>query len=652
MSLQSINVVRPDEIKALVEQVNAARDPKLSALDDAEKVGHSPLGMKCATRNLYSDADSGWTNKYPYYLEEPAENTETSQYALLIRYEKSNDGRRKLKMHSIVIQSPLLKKALGSVLLGYPGVTAELDRLEFEAPFEPFVHRWQRLEDVKLQEDDLETKEHLDLFWEILEAEIGETIKTSKNLVAHGVITYSHLWTIFEPGSLIFTKTDGHERVIKLKVGRYGYGGQSFCVCYQYVDWDGENFGTVEKFLEIAKYPGTGAITALVAYPILYHPNREDVEQRCIARGVIFESLKGFQYRSYKGIGISEVNSYKTVKYHIDGRIIIDTSAFNLFNPNIDIAVTYLTDDKMYVPANLDLRPVENQTSLSTNHLLITTPFVRGYALKEKKWLRFWIEKVLAITWNDQAFASLVLPSNTKDLLLAFAESQVKRDQIFDDVIRGKGKGTIMLLSGPPGVGKTLTAESVAEKIRVPLYMMSAGELGTSHTEVEAALVNVLNMTTKWRAVLLIDEADVFLEQRSPSGNLDRNKLVSIFLRLLEYYEGFLFLTSNRVEHIDPAFESRIHLSLQYDELSATSRRQVWETFLYQGDKASDGGRFSEAQMATLLKIPLNGRQIKNIIKTAQLLATSKDVPLGFEHVQLVTNLRAANACIPLAMSK
>ena len=57
--------------------------------------------------------------------------------------------------------------------------------------------------------------------------------------------------------------------------------------------------------------------------------------------------------------------------------------------------------------------------------------------------------------------------------------------QCFDDFIQGKGRGIIKLSSSPPGVGKTLIAESVAETIRVPLYIMSAGDLGTDPSSVE-----------------------------------------------------------------------------------------------------------------------------------------------------------------------
>jgi AAA+ superfamily predicted ATPase len=209
----------------------------------------------------------------------------------------------------------------------------------------------------------------------------------------------------------------------------------------------------------------------------------------------------------------------------------------------------------------------------------------------------------------------------------------------FDDVVRGKGRGIILQLSGPPGVGKTLTAESVAEVMKVPLYAMSAGDLGTHADAVEHSLKNILRMVPKWGAVLLLDEADVFMETRS-STDLERNELVSIFLRMLEYYEGILFLTTNRAEQIDPAFESRIHLSLNYKELDSTSRRHVWRQFL---GRSPNTTAFSDEQLDQLAVPQLNGRQIKNTIKTASLLAWSQQKELGFQHIQVVLKLRNIN---------
>lgn len=163
--------------------------------------------------------------------------------------------------------------------------------------------------------------------------------------------------------------------------------------------------------------------------------------------------------------------------------------------------------------------------------------------------------------------------------------------------------------------------------------MMSAGDLGLSSSQVESSLSNVLEMATKWNAILLLDEADVFLEQRS-SNDLERNKLVSIFLRILEYYEGILFLTTNRVDNIDAAFQSRIHISMQYNELSTSSRRHVWVNFLSHGGKAKHG--FCDEELDKLAGYKMNGREIKNILKTAQLLASKKNEGLGYTHVASV----------------
>jgi SpoVK/Ycf46/Vps4 family AAA+-type ATPase len=252
--------------------------------------------------------------------------------------------------------------------------------------------------------------------------------------------------------------------------------------------------------------------------------------------------------------------------------------------------------------------------------------------LKTKKWLWFFVKSIVDIEWSDGAFESLVLPEDQKELILSFAESQMKNKDSFDDVIAGKGRGIILLLSGPPGVGKTLTAESVAETMHVPLYMMSAGDLGLEPSSIESALQNIMEMVAKWNAVLLLDEADVFLEARS-THELERNKMVSIFLRMLEYYEGILFLTTNRINNIDDAFHSRIHVTMKYPDLNASSRRHIWVNFLKASVKKND---VSDRELDKLADIKLNGRQIKNVLKTAGLLAARKDIPLRYEHINTV----------------
>jgi SpoVK/Ycf46/Vps4 family AAA+-type ATPase len=205
---------------------------------------------------------------------------------------------------------------------------------------------------------------------------------------------------------------------------------------------------------------------------------------------------------------------------------------------------------------------------LTPHHQLLARSRTRGYSPKLKKWLDFFVDEVTEIEWNTNAFDQLALPGDQKELILAFSESQLK-GSAFDDVISGKGKGIICLLSGPPGVGKTLTAEAVAENLRVPLHTLSSGDLGCQPGKIENELSQTLKLVARWNAILLLDECDIFLEKRSVY-NLERNTIVSIFLRVLEYYEGILFMTTNRINDSDVAVHSRIHVSLEYLSLRAT----------------------------------------------------------------------------------
>ena len=179
-----------------------------------------------------------------------------------------------------------------------------------------------------------------------------------------------------------------------------------------------------------------------------------------------------------------------------------------------------------------------------------------------------------------------------------------------------------------------MTAESVAEYMRAPLFCMSAGDLGINPDQVESKLTNILEMIAKWKAVLLLDECDVFLEARS-THDLERNKLVSIFLRTLEYYEGLLFLTTNRVDNIDAAFQSRIHISMAYPDLNAESRRVIWVNFLKSlGEDVLNN--FDDKDLDELGTVELNGRQIKNVLKSASLLAARKKDTLARKYVDIV----------------
>lgn len=258
----------------------------------------------------------------------------------------------------------------------------------------------------------------------------------------------------------------------------------------------------------------------------------------------------------------------------------------------------------------------EKEREFTEEELLIASPVVLGFAFSEKLWLEFTISGISDIEWDVEAFDSLVLPGNQKSIVKALVESHTfHAAENIDDVIQGKGKGLVAVLHGPPGTGKTLTAEGIAELLRRPLYMVSAGELGTDSRTLEGELNKILDIAHSWGAVLLLDEADIFLEKRT-IHDIHRNALVSIFLRLLEYFQGILFLTTNRVETFDDAFQSRIHVALRYGDLTAKAKRSIWKMFL-ERVRAIDGVRistFSEDDYDMLSRHILNGRQVCSLL--------------------------------------
>lgn len=467
------------------------------AINGDGECSNAKPGMITDVKNLYQSKPDNrgkttWVDKYPNDLEEAAENAETARYALLVRNVKCYDGRKKLQIDSVIVQSPLLKTVLGTVLKDYPGITTTLDRLTFKAPFQPFVHRWSKLVEALEAESDLETKTHLELFHRVLEAELRDDLKARDDFILNGVITYHTIWMIFEPGTVVFSVKDGQPCAVKFNNGNYQQTrcGNCYALGCQMVDWDGENFGLGNEQFSVWEFEGTMKITKLSAYPLEYHPNLNKVKDELCARGDQFEKLSGYHYKQYEGIAIGQ-GPWGPIKYNVDSRTIIDTYAWNRFNPNRQVSLSTLAkpirraavsidsnddgdeddedydeeyDDEYSEPYDSDVECGEGEKSslksLTKDQLLLCSASLKGYSLKNKKWLTFSIGSVKDIKYNDGAFDSLVLPEDHKELILALTESQVANKETFDDVIQGKGKGMIMLLSGPPGVGKTLTAES------------------------------------------------------------------------------------------------------------------------------------------------------------------------------------------------
>jgi hypothetical protein len=248
-------------------------------------------------------------------------------------------------------------------------------------------------------------------------------------------------------------------------------------------------------------------------------------------------------------------------------------------------------------------------------------PLVRVFSLDTKGYVYADVDDLEPYEYDATAIDRLFLPGRMKDVLAQLFATPT--EQLFGDVVRGKHGGIVILASGNPGVGKTLTAEIYAEIARRPLYVLEFGELGTTVEAIEQHLQQVFARVVRWHAVLQFDECEIFLSQRGE--DLERSAIVGIFLRMLDYYEGLLFLTTNRPETLDYAIRSRVMLRLEYPDLDHAARAGIWRTmFTAAGLRLTGGGTFAD-----LAEANINGRQIRNLVRLARILHPAGEVTVA-----------------------
>jgi AAA+ superfamily predicted ATPase len=172
-------------------------------------------------------------------------------------------------------------------------------------------------------------------------------------------------------------------------------------------------------------------------------------------------------------------------------------------------------------------------------------------------------------------------------------------------------------------LGKTLSAEIYSEAIKKPLYRVHSGQLGIDAVSVETNLETILNRAQRWDAVLLIDEADVFVRQRG--NDIQHNAVVASFLRTLEYFSGLLFLTTNRAGDIDDAILSRCIAVIHYEYPSKEDARKIWNVLAKQFELTIEPEVIEE--LLEMFK-KVSGRDVKELLKLTSKFARHKNVKL------------------------
>ncbi|KAM0236194.1 hypothetical protein ACHAPO_005419 [Fusarium lateritium] len=540
-------------------------------------------------------------------------------------------------------------------------------------------------------------RKHLKVLIKYLDHDYERTKESLYPMLESGLITFDLLWALWKPNTLAYTTTYGstqEPRVFKVEMAQLHRSimkGEFYYVDGKYFEFDGKRFGYGNMAVEMEEFQGAKKITSLSCYPLQYHQKEEKLRRDLIERGKKFVSLSGVHYKSYQGIAFLKRKKGQVMKFNIQpSRVMIDPTIFRRINPNYSVSTVkpkdpdILSDEedsdsdsdnccgcsdsedgekvkwftKVYKGSDGEVRMVKFPRSeiedepeaeldklpskkddgedesegsgkddekkdvpeFTDEEYLIASPVVLGFAFSEKQWLELAVSGASDIKWNEKAWDSLVLENGTKDLIKALVKSRkYHAANTIDDVIQGKGKGLVTVLHGPPGTGKTLTAEGIGELLQCPLYMASAGELGTDPRFLEAELQKILDICHAWGAILLLDEADVFLEKRN-MHDIHRNALT-----------------------FDEAFQSRIHIALRYDNLDSKAKRTIFKMFL---DRVQKLGKLkveplTEEDLTALSKQDLNGREIKNVVGSAQDLAVNKGEALSIRHIKQVLDVHA-----------
>ncbi|OCH86747.1 P-loop containing nucleoside triphosphate hydrolase protein [Obba rivulosa] len=596
----------------------------------------------------------------------------------------------------IVVKSPYLRKACKEVMQHLTGISWTAEPLEIKPEhFITFLPRFKEYQKTLSGKRDRTEEENyvlstVGVLIDYIHKDYAATLARLASLTSKGEISYDLLYALLVPRMILVTEcpTTGEPRAVQLisatkAVSYYDLVCESVDAADPGLSTSNPNdgwgappdldmqadvverpFGRVQHRILLFPFADAVEISSLEAFPMQYHPAAAELKETLLRRGRKWLSLRGVHHMQYHAIATQSVSNNapgltgvgkKMIRYDVNSRVMVDRANFRRLNPMYSLPVIIAEPKNNALPNNYDdncpspmmspptqlnrhiptmrSKPLPQQsaeTELTEEELMLVSPIVYGFSFADKMWFELSVEKVQPIAWNDEAFANLVLPPGRKALLQSLVEAH-HTDLGFDDFVQGKGHGLVINLYGPPGVGKTLSAEATSEHVRRPLYVVGAGDLGTSAGALDTALQRVFDIATGWKAIVLIDEADVFLEQRS-LHDLERNAMVAVFLRHVEYYRGVLFMTTNRVQTFDEAFLSRIHVALHFRELTTAAKAQVWRAFLQKVGVAV-GRDISEEHLAALAQREINGRQIKNATRTATSLAVSRREKLGFKHL-------------------
>ncbi|KAL8897862.1 MAG: hypothetical protein Q9192_002371, partial [Flavoplaca navasiana] len=495
-------------------------------------------------------------------------------------------------------------------------------------PFMSLVHKWDILKEVTHEKegDSTERKEaRADL------TKVLDFVQSSKGLDAYfknreshqssQVIEFEYLWTIFSTGTEVIASTFMEEKqVVIVSAPPYRYDEQKpqSLVCWYY-DHDGTNWVVAQRIFEINRYHGTKKFNTLPCYSLdSLDSHKEDTSSTGLEELKVEYTTRGERFKDLCQAKPGLPSEAKTFGWE----------KRSIYISPIEEMRYEISEEKKF---------------------LLAPPRVLGWSSVHNHWCQFRVDKVKEAKKAKEAIFDKELQlelkvKNINTALVTQHNSQKGGKGVQNpDLIEGKGRGLVIMFH----------AVAIAEKTSRPLLIVSVAQIGLNASKAERNLERMFELASRWEAVLLVygnpsfgnkDEADVFLETRDTQANPNRNALVSVLLRVLEYYQGIIILTTNRIKSLDAAVQSRIHLAVRFDELIQRQMRSILETILrkfnVKDSEIEDITDKFQNYLADSPRFKLNGREIRNVVFSVHAVALSEGKEsIGWNHIRDVLRL-------------
>ncbi|KAG7290976.1 hypothetical protein NEMBOFW57_000983 [Staphylotrichum longicolle] len=597
------------------------------------------------------------------------------------------------KGHAYInILSPAVAEALRCVVDYFPDLDLSGNIIKIFEPYSVFVFFEKELTEyrdrvAKAAQDKSSTcpnrwaAKHIGIVQAFVKDWTQQAVDAERARHARGCATFDMLWLLYRPGSDVYYDMYNYGEHEPYVVSRVHFNlvngaADSYNLGLWNIDADSSWVGPFETQTQVERFTGEKRIPCLRAFPCEYLRFSDDIaeeevsaiRQYYVNRGKRWYGLRQkTQCRQFDGftttfprrdyVSLAMVDPIQFALSQGKERRVLGPGVQHPSGPH-KICTCETCQEVIYRHAAkpkfsdyIKVNPLIVE-SLTDHQYFLCDQMVEAFLFKIRSWQYLHVDGFREPTFDSGLFENLVLKNSTKEFIKNLTQMYIrdssqpplhgekgfnkvtqvhnsprrrKADATWSaDFVEGKGEGLTILLHGRPGV------ECIADFTERPLLSLTCSDIGVKPENIEANLLSWFKAAENWGAIMLIDEADIYMEQRQVQ-DIERNHLVAGFLRALEYYKGILFLTTNRVGTFDEAFMSRIHIQIHYPEFEDEERDRLWNAFFQKlEDDRETTMRITQSakdyvQSQELRALKWNGREIRNAFQVAVALAEAKN---------------------------